>query len=230
MSRSYGQYCPIARTLDLLGDKWTLLIVRELLRDRRRFRDIEAGLPGIPPNLLSYRLKALEAAGLVTREYFREMPPRVEYLLTREGRSLDSVLDELASWGADHLMQGEVPCDDVDLDLYFLHLPRFFCPDPTLGLNTTVAVELTGAGGGEWYVELTDRACTVSRAPREAEARIRCSVDTWVECMALHRDPDGLSQAPDTVFEGNVSLARSFGRFFCRERTDAAPALSTTPG
>ncbi|MGH2469632.1 MAG: winged helix-turn-helix transcriptional regulator, partial [Chloroflexota bacterium] len=55
MSRGYGQYCPIARTLDLLGDKWTLLIVRELLRDRRRFRDIEAGLPGIPPNLLSYR-------------------------------------------------------------------------------------------------------------------------------------------------------------------------------
>ena len=107
--RGYNQYCPIARTLDLLGDKWTLLIVRELLRGKCRFRDIEAGLKGIPPNLLSDRLKALEQAHIVTREYFRELPPRVEYSLTDRGRSLERVLESIAGWGMQHLMDLQPP-------------------------------------------------------------------------------------------------------------------------
>src|SRR6266536_2137455 len=117
--KGYGQFCPIARTLDLLGDKWTLLIVRELLRGKRRFRDIELGLKGIPPNLLSDRLKALEQAAIVTRESFRELPPRVEYSLTPRGFSLEPVLESLAGWGMDNLMDEDFPCDRVDPDLLF---------------------------------------------------------------------------------------------------------------
>src|SRR5436305_5646249 len=115
--KGYGQYCPIARTLDLLGDKWTLLIVRELLRGKRRFRDIEAGLPGIPPNLLSDRLKVLEQARIVDRAYFRELPPRVEYSLTERGVSLEPILERLACWGMTYMMEGDAPCQSVDLDL-----------------------------------------------------------------------------------------------------------------
>src|SRR5579883_413738 len=112
--KGYGQFCPIARTLELLGDKWTLLIVRELLRGKRRFKDIETGLRGIPPNLLSDRLKVLEQANLVTRQYFRELPPRVEYSLTDKGASLQGVLESIASWGMENLMRGEVKCEEVD--------------------------------------------------------------------------------------------------------------------
>jgi DNA-binding HxlR family transcriptional regulator len=227
--KGYGQFCPIARTLDLVGDKWTLLIVRELLRGKRRFRDIEAGLPGIPPNLLSDRLKVLEQAAIVTREYFRELPPRVEYALTDRGASLEPVLESLAGWGMQHMMEGEVPCDRVELDLLFFHLPRFYCPERGAAVRGTVEVRLEGDGGGSWFVRFDGHGCGVSRdAAEPADAVIACPVETWVEIMAVHRAPDHLDANPSVRFEGDVALARRFGGLFCRESpaalgSEAAP-------
>ena len=224
--KGYGQFCPIARTLELLGDKWTLLIVRELLRGKRRFRDIEAGLPGIPPNLLSDRLKVLEQAAIVTREYFRELPPRVEYALTDRGASLDRLLESIAEWGMQHMMEGEVPCDRVELDLLFFHLPRFFCPDNAAGLRALVEVRLEGEGGGSWWVQFAPGECSITRdATAPADAVIACPVDTWVEIMAVHRAPDRLASTPNVHFEGDIALARRFGSFFCSSPI-ANPALS----
>jgi len=216
--KGYGQYCPIARTLDLLGDKWTLLIVRELLRGKQRFRDIEAGLPGIPPNLLSDRLKVLEQAQIVTREYFRELPPRVEYSLTQRGLDLEPLLESIAGWGMRHMMEGDIPCQKVDLDLLFFHLPRFFCPDKARGVNGTVEVQLEGEGGGSWQVSVRDGQCAVERnGSSSADARLVCDVDTFVDVMALHRDPERLANTRGVRLEGDVELARRFGSLFCRE-------------
>lgn len=216
--KGYGQFCPIARTLDLLGDKWTLLIVRELLRGKQRFRDIEAGLPGIPPNLLSDRLKVLEQAALVTREYFRELPPRVEYSLTKRGASLAPVLESIAQWGMQHMMNGEMPCEHVELDLLFFHLPRFLCPEKAAGVRGTVQVQLEGDGGGSWWVHVADGSCTVSReSTAPADAVIVCPVERWVEVMALHRAPERLASTPGVFFEGDTALAERFGTLFCRE-------------
>jgi DNA-binding HxlR family transcriptional regulator len=228
--RGYGQFCPIARTLDLLGDKWTLLIVRELLRGKRRFRDIEAGLPGIPPNLLSDRLKVLEQAAIVTREYFRELPPRVEYSLTERGSSLAPVLESIAEWGMQHMMDGEVPCDRVELDLLFFHLPRFLCPEKAAGIRGTVEVRLEGEGGGSWWVRFAGGECSVCRQSLEpADAVIACPVDAWVEVMALHRAPERLASTPGVRFEGDASLARRFGTLFCREESSSPIAESSSP-
>ncbi|RAG84334.1 transcriptional regulator [Streptacidiphilus pinicola] len=98
--RSYGQYCSIARALDVVGDRWTLLIVRELLlQGPCRFTDLRNGLPGIAANLLSTRLKELEAAGLITRE---DAPPPIAtvlYQLSESGRELEPVLKALGLWG-----------------------------------------------------------------------------------------------------------------------------------
>jgi DNA-binding HxlR family transcriptional regulator len=109
--RSYGQYCTIARALDVVGERWTLLIVRELLlQGPCRFTDLKNGLPGIATNLLSSRLKDLEDDGLVTRE---DAPPPVAttlYALTDEGRALKPVLNALRQWGR-HLMVVEHPDD-----------------------------------------------------------------------------------------------------------------------
>jgi DNA-binding HxlR family transcriptional regulator len=221
--KGYGQYCPIARTLDLVGDKWTLLIVRELLRGKRRFRDVEAGLPGIPPNLLSDRLKVLEQARVVTREYFRELPPRVEYSLTQRGEDLAPVLESIAGWGMRYMMDGDIPCQRVDLDLLFFHLPRFFCPDRAEGTSGTVEVQLEGEGGGTWLVHVGHGACTIERAGNdEADARVICDVDTFVDLMALHRAPERLAATSGVRLEGDIELARKFGSLFCREASLAS--------
>jgi DNA-binding HxlR family transcriptional regulator len=91
--------CPVAATLDLVGDRWTLLVVRDLLRGRLRFSELRASIEGIPPAILSHRLKALEAAGVVVRRAYSEHPPRSEYVLTAKGHRLGVVVGALANWG-----------------------------------------------------------------------------------------------------------------------------------
>ena len=90
---------PVARSLEVVGYKWSLLIVRELLVGPRRFTQIARALPRANAKMITARLRELEAAGLVTRETFAEVPPRVEYSLTTRGRALRPVVDALASWG-----------------------------------------------------------------------------------------------------------------------------------
>jgi DNA-binding HxlR family transcriptional regulator len=93
-------HCPIASTLDLVGDKWTLLVVRDLaFTEKRRFADFLASPEGISTNILADRLARLEAAGLVERRPYQERPPRHEYHLTAKGRDLRAVLVELIRWG-----------------------------------------------------------------------------------------------------------------------------------
>lgn len=97
--RSYGQFCGVARSLDVVGDRWSLLIVRELLARPCRFTDLRTGLPGIARNLLAERLRSLQKAELVTREDDR-------YILTDRGRALQPVLRELVRWSVPYMVQG----------------------------------------------------------------------------------------------------------------------------
>ena len=103
MPKRYGQPCPVAKSLELIGDRWTLLVVRDLLPGTRRFQDLLASLPGIAPNILSDRLKLMEEHGLVTRHFYSEHPPRAEYSLTDKGRELGVVVGALAAWGSRHV-------------------------------------------------------------------------------------------------------------------------------
>src|SRR5262245_12099739 len=108
--RQYHQYCPVARALDAVGERWTLLLVRELLLGPRRFTDLAEGLPGIGSSVLTTRLKQLEQGGLVSR---RTLPPpaaSVVYELTDRGRGLGPVLAIFADWGMNLL--GEPRQDD----------------------------------------------------------------------------------------------------------------------
>ncbi len=98
--KRYGQYCPVAHALDQVGDRWELLIVRELMLGQRRYTDLAEALPGIGSNILTSRLRDLEAAGIVRK---KKLPPPwavTVYELTEHGRSLDAVLRSLAQWGA----------------------------------------------------------------------------------------------------------------------------------
>jgi DNA-binding HxlR family transcriptional regulator len=142
--RSYDQYCSIARALDVAGDRWTLLIVRELLlQGPCRFTDLKRGLPGIATNLLSARLKELESAALVTRE---DAPPPVAtalYELTESGRALEPALKALALWGLRFM--AEERADDAFQAQWLAYAPAWFTTDADPDAPPAV-IQLIAAG------------------------------------------------------------------------------------
>ena len=102
MTRDYGQPCPIARTLDIIGDRWTLLIVRDLFLGSTRFKEFRECSPGMPTKILSDRLKSLEQHGLIERRVYSQHPLRAEYHLTAFGRTLEPVIAAVYAWGIKH--------------------------------------------------------------------------------------------------------------------------------
>lgn len=151
--RSYGQYCSIARGLDVVGDRWTLLIVRELLlRGSCRFTDLKNGLPGVASNLLSGRLKELEEAGLITRA---DAPPPIAttlYDLTEDGLALEPVLKALAMWGLRYMAVER--SDDAFQASWLAYAPAWFTTDADPGAPPAVIQLL--AAGEEAVIEIGD--------------------------------------------------------------------------
>ena len=95
--------CPVCRTAEIVCGKWTLLIIRDLSEGRQRFCELERSLRGISPRTLSLRLRALEEEGIVARETFPEVPPRVEYALTEKGSALVPLIEDMRTYGRDWL-------------------------------------------------------------------------------------------------------------------------------
>lgn len=94
--------CPVSRTLDVLGDRWSLLVVRDLMRGKRRFAEFLESKEGIPTNTLAERLKRLVRAGIVQSVRYSERPPRVEYHLTSKGEDLRPMIRAMVEWGVQH--------------------------------------------------------------------------------------------------------------------------------
>jgi DNA-binding HxlR family transcriptional regulator len=97
------QTCPVCATADIICGKWTILVIRDLAAGRSRFCELERSLAGISPRTLSLRLRALEERGIVERHTYPEVPPRVEYSLTRKGRALVPLIDDMRAYGRDWL-------------------------------------------------------------------------------------------------------------------------------
>lgn len=110
-TRAYGQYCGFSRALELIGERWAMLILRDLFVEPKRFSDLQRGLPGIPSNILTARLKELEENGLVRRRVQPRPGGGVSYELTETGRELEPAVIELGRWGAKRL--GELRPDEV---------------------------------------------------------------------------------------------------------------------
>jgi DNA-binding HxlR family transcriptional regulator len=102
--------CPVCRTAEIVCGKWTLLVIRDLAEGRSRFCELERSLAGISPRTLSLRLRALEEEGIVERQTFPEVPPRVEYVLTDKGRALVPLIEDMRVYGREWL---GVDCGDV---------------------------------------------------------------------------------------------------------------------
>jgi DNA-binding HxlR family transcriptional regulator len=107
---SYNDSCPVCRTAEIVCGKWTLLVIRDLAEGRSRFCELERSLHGISPRTLSLRLRALEEEGVVERQTFPEVPPRVEYALTDKGRALVPLIEDMRAYGIEWL-GGECAAD-----------------------------------------------------------------------------------------------------------------------
>jgi DNA-binding HxlR family transcriptional regulator len=134
VKRNYGQFCGVARALDIVGERWALLIVRDLLVGPKRFTDLRRGLPRIPTNVLTARLQELEEAGVVRRRILPRPASSVVYELTEYGGELDEIVLLLGRWGAQSL--GERRSDEiVTADSMIMALRTTFHPEAAHGLR-----------------------------------------------------------------------------------------------
>ncbi|MCB0174542.1 MAG: helix-turn-helix transcriptional regulator, partial [Anaerolineae bacterium] len=136
-NRSYNQYCGLAYALDIVGERWTLLIIRELMAGPRRFTDLMSGLPGISTNLLTERLKSLEQQDILIR---RTLPPpagSIVYELTPVGLALEKTLLEFGKWGSQFVPPSMDDALLLNVGSYALTLKTFFRSEQAQGLDET---------------------------------------------------------------------------------------------
>ena len=139
--RIYGSYCGIAYALELVGERWALLVVRDLILGPKRFTDLRRGLPRIPSNVLSARLKELEETGIVRRRLLPRPQTGVVYELTEFGQELEDVVLRLGLWGARTLGEPR-PEDTVNADSMMLALRATFRPEAARGLRASYELRL----------------------------------------------------------------------------------------
>jgi DNA-binding HxlR family transcriptional regulator len=144
----YGQYCPIAKALELLGDRWTLLIIRDLLTGTRHFNALERGLPGISRALLAERLRHLERAGVIEKEQATK-GRTTEYHQTSAGQELDALIDVLLTWGARWTF-GEPDPTDLDPLLLLWWMRSRICIDQLPQERIVVQFDFYGATTGTY--------------------------------------------------------------------------------
>jgi len=201
----YDQWSPDARALDLVGDKWTLLIVRDLASGPRRFVELQRVLPGISTEQLRSRLNRMVADGMLTRKRYREVPPRVDYELTERARDLMPILGELARWGYQWTWGSPRPSETVDLGAIFRLAPGLLTTD---GTPATVVFTVTDGhrdGGTAHYTVTTtpEGAQIAELASEQADAEITGDTASWVRAFSPGHDRRGLR------IEGNAALAES---------------------
>jgi DNA-binding HxlR family transcriptional regulator len=200
--RSYGDACGIARALDVIGERWALLIVRELAYGPKRFSDLRGGL-GLSPNVLSQRLADLEASGVIER---RTLSGGL-YGLTSWGRELHPLLLQLGRWGARALHK---PSGELSADALMLALEATFTPSQAGELRASYELRL----GEECFtVEVRDKHLTVARgSPRAPDAVIETDPAT-LRALAF-----GDRKLSDTAAQvrGDARLVRAFFRLFAR--------------
>ncbi len=178
MSRSYEQYCPLARALDVIGDRWTLLVLRELFFAPKRFTDLQQRLPGMAPNLLSKRLRELEAAGLLRRR--RLDPPAASqvYELTDKARGLETTMLELSRWGVQLLGS---PREDEAFQLEWLLPAMEELADRNAARSVWETYEFRIDGEVLW-VSVADGDVTVraGHAPEEVDLLVESDMQTFM--------------------------------------------------
>jgi DNA-binding HxlR family transcriptional regulator len=216
--RSYGDRCGIARALDQIGDRWALLVVRELLLGPKRFTDLRTGLPNLSPDVLSQRLRDLEAAGLLTRT--RVAPPVAAsvYGLTERGQALEPVLLALGQWGSAAPFS---PAQrELGPDSFILALKTLFSSDAAAFLAARFELRVNG----QPFTASVDRGRFDVRrgTPEKADGVIESDTATLSKILWHGQSLEAGVRAGSVAITGGVSAARRFLSLF--PGPQAAPA------
>jgi len=142
--RSYDQYCAVARGLDVIGERWTLLIVRDLMLGPKRYKDLLDGLPGIGTNLLAHRLREMDESGLVERTVLPPPAGSAVYQLTETGWALEPTLTAIGRWGARLLRGGPKKTDVMVPRAYFVAMRGTFNPEAAAGIQAVYELRIAG--------------------------------------------------------------------------------------
>jgi DNA-binding HxlR family transcriptional regulator len=212
--QKYRQYCPVARASEILADRWTPLILRELLAGSHRFNDIERGLPGISRSLLSSRLRDLEDAGVVERLPDARAKVRA-YHLSRAGRELKEVVEALGSWGVRWAFGEPVPAElDAGLLSWKIH-QRINC-ELLPERRTVVEFDFTGPRGRRVWLLLEPREVSVCVTPPgfESDLVVRADLAFFYRVWLGQVEYDTAIRCGALVVEGMPALARQLPRWF----------------
>ncbi len=215
--RCYGDPCGLSRALDLVGERWSLLIVRELLFGPKRFTDLRSGVPGASPNVLAQRLRELENARVVRRQ---KLPPPAAssvYELTDRGRELEDAMIHLARWGSGTpVVRGA----ELSNDALLLALKTMFEPRRAEGVRTIIELRLDGVP-----FRIAVRDCRIDIAQTsadDAEAILETDVSTMRGLVFGRRSPAAVQRSGRLRFIGQRSVGTRFLKLFTMPRVRSA--------
>jgi DNA-binding HxlR family transcriptional regulator len=187
-SRSYNQYCGLAYALDIVGERWTLLIIRELFAGPRRFKDLLVGLPGISTNLLTERLKSLEPRGIIKRRVLLPPAGSTVYELTPLGQGLEQTLLELGKWGSQFVPPSPEGAAVLHAGSYALTLKTFFRPELAQGIHETYELRIDDE---VLQVQIEDGEIQVQQGQsRTAAAVFHTDIATYLGLLTRQIEPE----------------------------------------
>jgi DNA-binding HxlR family transcriptional regulator len=211
MSIRYGQFCPVAKAAEVLGERWTILIVRELLLGSTRFNDLQRALAQISPTLLTKRLNQLQDCGLVIRKNLPAQK-RTEYHLTAAGRELLPVVVGLGEWGM-KWARGQMSDDELDVELLMHDFSRRIDGTQLPGGRTVIKFAFTGlANFAHWWVVLEEngeRDLCVDDPGKEVDIQIRSDLRTLTEIWAGDTEIRTAKKDGRLLLSGNPVLVRT---------------------
>jgi len=210
-TKGYGQYCPLALAVELLGRRWTILVVSRLLDGCTTYSEIHQGIPRISPSLLSTRLSELEHAGLITREKASGQD-RHRYQLTQAGRELEDIVMQLAIWGQNWARDNELD----DLDLGFLAWSMSFRIDSSAMPSRRIVLEFEFSGAPTefkrfWLVNSNGKVDMCLKNPGfETDLLIKADLRVFVEAWRGFRDLKKEIRAQRIRLSGSADLKKAF--------------------
>lgn len=204
--RSYNQYCGLSYALDMIGERWTLLIVRELIAGPHRFKDLLEGLPGISTNLLTERLRTLEQQGMIRR---RTLPPpagSAVYELTSVGQALESALLELGKWGSQFIPPSMEGVSVLHIGSYALTLKTFFRPELAQEIDETYQLNI-----GDEVLQAQIKAGQINvqqGQPWKADLVLHSDIQSFLELFSRQLQPEQAISSGRILIEGDPSALR----------------------
>ena len=211
--RGYAQYCPIAKASEILGDRWTLLIVREMLGGARGFNELQRGLPGISRSVLTDRMRSLERAEVVER---RTGPKgrTLEYRLTPAGRDLEPVVQAIGEWGVTWSFTDPRP-EELDPDLLIVWIARHVDREQLPADRTVIKFEFRNPARRYWMVlEPSDVSVCLQHPGFDIDLEVIVDTATLYRVYLGRAELGGAMRARMLTVNGPQALRRGFGRWF----------------